>query len=61
VLQLVADDERAAGVLLDAIGSRAGVSVLRYLNVPDDEPAAAALRARGATCSAAQFEMALGL
>jgi hypothetical protein len=61
VLQLAAADERAAGALLDAIGSRAGVTVLRYLNVPEDEPAAAALRARGATMSAAQFEMALGL
>jgi hypothetical protein len=35
--------------------------MLRYLNVPDDDAAAAALRARGATCSAAQFEMALEL
>ena len=61
VLQLAAADERAAGALLDAIRGRAGVSVLRYLNVPDDDPAAAALRARGATCSAAQFEMALAI
>src|SRR5262245_59533508 len=31
VLQLVADDERAAGAMLDAIRSRDGVTVLRYL------------------------------
>jgi len=61
VLQMVAADERAAGALLDAIGSRPGVQLLRYLNVPDDDPAVPALRARGATCSAAQFEMALEL
>jgi predicted acetyltransferase len=61
VLQLAAADERAAGVLLESIRTRAGVSLLRYLNVPDDDPAAAALRAFGATCSAAQFEMALEL
>jgi ribosomal protein S18 acetylase RimI-like enzyme len=61
VLQLVATDERAAGALLDAIGSRPGIQMLRYLNVPDDDPAVPALRARGATCSAAQFEMALEL
>jgi GNAT superfamily N-acetyltransferase/ribosomal protein L28 len=61
VLQLAAADERTAGTLLDAIRSRDGVTMLRYLNVPDDDPAAAALRARGATCSAAQFEMALEL
>jgi ribosomal protein S18 acetylase RimI-like enzyme len=61
VLQLDAGDERAAGALLDAIRERDGVTVLRYLNVPDDDPAAAALRARGATCAAAQFEMALDL
>jgi len=61
VLQLAAADERAAGTLLDGIRSRDGVTLLRYLNVPDDDPAAAALRARGATCSAAQFEMALEL
>jgi ribosomal protein S18 acetylase RimI-like enzyme len=61
VLQLAAADERAAGALLDAIRGRARVNLLRYLNVPDDDPAAAALRARAATCSAAQFEMALEL
>lgn len=61
VLQLIADGERAAGALLDAIRGRAGVTMLRYLNVPDDDPAAAALRARGATCTVAQFEMALEL
>jgi ribosomal protein S18 acetylase RimI-like enzyme len=61
VLQLAAADERTAGALLDTIRGRAGVTMLRYLNVPDDEPAAAALRARGATCTVAQFEMALEL
>lgn len=59
VLQLAAADERAAGVLLESIRTRTGVSLLRYLNVPDDDPAAAAMRALGATLSAAQFEMAL--
>jgi len=53
--------ERPAGLLLDAIRSREGVRMLRYLNVPDDDPAAVALRARGAVCTAAQFEMALAL
>jgi hypothetical protein len=61
VLQLAAADVRSAGTLLAAIRSRPGVTMLRYLNVPDDDPAAAALRAAGATCSAAQFEMALEL
>ena len=61
VLQLAAASERAAGTLLAAIRSRPGVSMLRYLNVPDDDVAATALRAAGATCSAAQFEMALEL
>ena len=61
VLQMAAGDERTAGALLDAIRSRAGVTVLRYLNVPDDDPAVAALRARGATLTVAQFEMALEL
>ena len=61
VLQLCAAGERPAGLLLDAIRSREGVRMLRYLNVPDDDPAAVALRARGAVCTAAQFEMALAL
>ena len=61
VLQMAAGDERTAGALLDAIRSRAGVSVLRYLNVPDSDPAVAALRARGATLTVAQFEMAIEL
>jgi ribosomal protein S18 acetylase RimI-like enzyme len=59
VMQMAAADERAAGALLDAIRSRTGVTLLRYLNVPDDDPAAVALRRRGATCSASQFEMAI--
>jgi len=61
VLQLAAGDERIAGAILDTIRGRDGVKMLRYLNVPDDDPAAAALRARKATCAAAQFEMALEL
>ena len=61
VLQMASGDERTAGALLDAIRSRAGVTVLRYLNVPDDDPAIAALRARGAKLTVAQYEMALEL
>jgi ribosomal protein S18 acetylase RimI-like enzyme len=61
VLQLHATSETGAGLLLDTIRSRAGVRMLRYLNVPSDDPAAKALRARGAVCDAAQFEMALEL
>ena len=59
VLQLHAASEAAAGVLLDTIRTRDGVSTLRYLNVPADDVAAAALRARGATLTASQLEMAL--
>jgi ribosomal protein S18 acetylase RimI-like enzyme len=61
VLQSRATSETSAGLLLDTIRSRDGVRMLRYLNVPDDDPAAMALRARGAVCDAAQFEMALAL
>lgn len=61
VLQSHATSETGAGLLLDTIRSRTGVHLLRYLNVPDDDPAAAAMRARGAKCDAAQFEMALEL
>jgi ribosomal protein S18 acetylase RimI-like enzyme len=61
VLQLFAPDNRTAGVLLDHIRMRDGVRVLRFLNVPEDDPAATALRERGAVCDAAQFEMALAL
>jgi aspartate carbamoyltransferase regulatory subunit len=61
VLQLFAPESRTAGVLLDHIRMRDGVRVLRYLNVPEDDPAATALRERGAVCDAAQFEMALTL
>ena len=59
VLQLHAASEAAAGVLLDTIRTRDGVSTLRYLNVPADDVAVAALRARGATHTASQLEMAL--
>lgn len=61
VLQLLATSESSAGILLDTIRSRDGVRLLRYLNVPDDDLAAVALRARGAHCAVAQFEMALEL
>jgi ribosomal protein S18 acetylase RimI-like enzyme len=61
VLQLQATSVTSAGVLLDTIRTREGVQSLRFLNVPDDDLAAQALRARGAVCSVAQFEMALPL
>jgi len=61
VLQMVSASEAAAGRLLDTIRSRAGVTSLRFLNVPEDDAAARALRARGATCQASQYEMALEL
>lgn len=61
VLQLHATSATSAGVLLDTIRTRDGVKTVRYLNVPDDDLAAVALRARGAECSVAQFEMALDL
>jgi GNAT superfamily N-acetyltransferase len=61
VLQLHATSETSAGVLIDTIRTRERVQSLRFLNVPDDDLAAAALRARGAVCSVAQFEMALEL
>jgi hypothetical protein len=61
VLQMVAASEAAAGLLLDTIRSRSGVASLRYLNVPEDDVAARALRARGASCQANQFEMELVL
>ncbi len=59
VLQLHATSETSAGVLLDTIRTRAGVQSVRFLNVPSDDLAAAALRSRGAACSVVQFEMAL--
>src|SRR5439155_29662 len=43
VLQMLATSETSAGMLLDTIRSRDGVRTLRYLNVPDDDLAAAAL------------------
>lgn len=61
VLQLHATSATSAGVLLDTIRTRDGVRTVRYLNVPDDDLAAVALRARGAACSVAQVEMALDL
>ena len=61
VLQLRAGDAATAGVLLDTIRSRAGVTLLRYLNVPAEDPAVPALRERSATCDATQAEMSLAL
>lgn len=61
VLQLHATSETSAGVLLDTIRSRPGVQSVRFLNVPDDDLAAAALHARGATCLVTQSEMRLAL
>jgi len=61
VLQSATASVAAAGALLDAILARAGVRSLRYLNVPADDPAAAALRERNATCVTSQLEMALEL
>ena len=61
VLQLVANSELAAGVLLDTIRSREGVNVVRFLNVPSTDRAVAALTAREATCDAAQTEMSVQL
>jgi ribosomal protein S18 acetylase RimI-like enzyme len=59
VLQLHAAGEAEAGVLLDTIRLRDGVRSLRFLNLVAGTPAAAALRARGATCEVTQVEMAL--
>ena len=62
VLQLAADGRGGGGRAADAIRSRAaGVNLLRYLNVPDDDPAAAAACSWRVRASAAQFEMALEL
>ena len=61
VLQMVAHDEHAAGLLLDTIRSREGVSVLRYLNVPSTDAAVAALAKRDAKCDLAQTEMSVTL
>ncbi len=59
VLQLAARDADAAGALLDSIRAKPGVMLLRFLNVPADDPGAEALRGRGATCIAAQTEMSV--
>jgi ribosomal protein S18 acetylase RimI-like enzyme len=61
VLQLHATSETSAGVLLDTLRARAGVNAVRYLNVPEQDLAVPALRARGSVCSGAQFEMVLEL
>jgi ribosomal protein S18 acetylase RimI-like enzyme len=61
ILQMVATSETSAGVLIDTIRSRSGVTQVRFLNVPERDLAAAAMRARGATLLVAQFEMELKL
>lgn len=61
ILQLHATSETSAGVLLDTLRSRPGVNAVRFLNVPADDVAAAALRARGAELTVAQHEMRLNL
>jgi len=55
VLQLEARDESAAAELLAAARSR-GES-LQYVNLPEDEPASAALRTLGGTLDLRQYEM----
>jgi hypothetical protein len=58
---LAAPDESTAGLLLDTVRSRDGVALVRFANVPEDAPAAAALHARGARLLVAQHEMTLAL
>lgn len=61
VLQLAAVDRTVAGLLLDTVRSRDGVALVRFANVPEDAPAAAALHERGARLLVAQHEMTLAL
>jgi ribosomal protein S18 acetylase RimI-like enzyme len=55
VLQLDARDEAAAAQLLSA--ARARGESLQYVNVPEGDPASAALRSLGASLDLRQFEM----
>jgi hypothetical protein len=55
VLQLEAADPATAGELLAA--ARARGEPLRYVNVPEGDPASAALRALGGSLDLRQFEM----
>jgi hypothetical protein len=57
VLQLEARDEVVAAQLLAA--ARARGESLRYVNVPEGDPASAALRALGGTLDLRQYEMRL--
>ena len=59
ILQMTATSETSAGVLLDTIRSRTGVQSVRFLNVPEDDVCAQAMRSRGATLLVAQLEMEL--
>lgn len=61
ILQLAASSETSAGVLLDTLRSRPGVTVVRFVNVPEHDLSAVAMRARGAKLLVAQFEMELRL
>jgi GNAT superfamily N-acetyltransferase len=55
VLQLAARDEKAAAELLRAMRRRAGS--LRFVNVPEGDPAASALRKLGGELEVRQLEM----
>lgn len=59
LLQLGAADERVAAELVGA--ARARGTTLRYVNVPEGDPASAALRGLGARLDVRQVEMALPL
>ena len=59
VLQLAAADEEAAAQLLTAVRGRG--SSLRFVNVPEGDPAGNALRRLGGTLDIRQFELALEL
>ena len=57
LLQLAADDEKSATTLVAA--ARALGSSLHYMNVPEGDPASAALRALGGSLDLRQFELEL--
>ena len=59
VLQLAASDDEAARLLLS--GVRTPGRSLRFLNVPEGDPASRALRELGGELAVRQFEMALRL
>jgi ribosomal protein S18 acetylase RimI-like enzyme len=57
ILQLQAESEEAARQLIAAARTRG--EVLRFLNVPEDDPAVPALRALGGTLDVRQYELAI--